>query len=289
VKTPDDIPVKGATRKPGLVGLSSEWVTRPFFGIVLALGALAAIFAGTASVAAMAAVAACFGVREWFRMIGGGKYALSQLVSSAAIGVALALFMLTNHTAQPLIVLMGGAVAVLLLEAVTRGRPLWGAGGVFYLGLPALALVTLRDVEPRGGWLIVSLFITVWATDTGAFVVGNLVGGPKLWPKLSPNKTWSGLFGGILAAAAVEIVFALIVGCAFWATALLGAALAVAAHIGDLFESFVKRRFHLKDSGTLIPGHGGILDRIDSTLAAALALAVLVFAFHFDPLFGVRP
>jgi phosphatidate cytidylyltransferase len=129
----------------------------------------------------------------------------------------------------------------------------------------------------------------VWATDTGALVVGNLVGGPKLAPVLSPNKTWSGTIGGIVAAAIAEAIFIAIIGGHAGAAALFGAGLAVFAHFGDLFESWVKRRFHTKDSGALIPGHGGVLDRIDSTLFAAVALEIAVFVFHLDPLFGASP
>jgi phosphatidate cytidylyltransferase len=120
-------------------------------------------------------------------------------------------------------------------------------------------------------------------------VIGNLVGGPKLAPVLSPNKTWSGTVGGVAAAAIASAVFIAVIGGDPARAALFGAALSVVAHLGDLFESWVKRRFHLKNSGALIPGHGGVLDRIDSTLAAALALQIAVFVFGLDPLFGARP
>jgi phosphatidate cytidylyltransferase len=157
------------------------------------------------------------------------------------------------------------------------------------LGIPSLAILTLRETPPHGAWLVGALFAVVWATDTGALVVGNLVGGPKLAPVLSPNKTWSGTIGGIIAAAIAESIFIAIIGGPADAAALFGAGLAVFAHLGDLFESWVKRRFHTKDSGGLIPGHGGVLDRIDSTLCAAVALTIAVFVFHLDPLFGASP
>ncbi|MDE2494021.1 MAG: phosphatidate cytidylyltransferase, partial [Alphaproteobacteria bacterium] len=152
-----------------------------------------------------------------------------------------------------------------------------------------LAILVLREVPPHGAWLIGALFAVVWATDTCALIVGNLVGGPKFVPQLSPNKTWSGTIGGIAAAAVAEAIFIAVIGGDAGAAALFGAVLAMFAHLGDLFESWVKRRFHLKDSGSLIPGHGGVLDRIDSTLAAVVALEIAVFVFHLDPLFGARP
>jgi phosphatidate cytidylyltransferase len=279
----------GMPQGGGKTSRISDWVTRPFFGFALAGGALAIIFAGTPWVAGLAALAAALGAREWYRMTGGDRYALSLFFATAATVFAVADYTLYGRAFPALVALGGGALAVLLLEAATRGNPLWGAFGVLYLGLPALSVTALRAVGTHGVWLVLGLFLAVWATDTGAFVTGNVVRGPKLWPRLSPNKTWSGLFGGILAAALVEAVFALIIGCAFLPSALFGAVLALASHAGDLFESFVKRHFRIKDSGSLIPGHGGILDRIDSTLFASVALALLVFVFHFDPLFGVRP
>jgi phosphatidate cytidylyltransferase len=174
------------------------------------------------------------------------------------------------------------------LAAARRSNPLWQAGAVLYLGIPALAIVTLRSAD-NGAWMIAGLFIVVWATDTGALVVGNLVGGPRLAPLLSPNKTWSGTLGGMAAAAMAEAVFIAVIGGHVVAAALFGAGLAAIAHLGDLFESWVKRHFHIKDSGGLIPGHGGVLDRIDSTLFAVVALEIAVFVFHLDPLFGASP
>ena len=275
--------------KNGFALWSSDWVTRPVFGVALAAGALAVIFAGTVWVAAMVALACAFGAVEWFRMAKGGRYGLPLAVTLISIAGALVYFVVFGDALVPSVVLAVGAVSIAALEAIKRGSPLWSAGGVLYLGFPALAVVALRSVGPHGDWMIVGLFLTVWATDTGAFVVGNLAGGPKLMPKLSPNKTWSGLVGGILAAVAVAIAFAAIVGGSLRLAAQFGAVLGVAAHAGDLFESWVKRCFRLKDSGRLIPGHGGMLDRIDSTLVAAMVLAILVFWFRFDPLLGVGP
>jgi phosphatidate cytidylyltransferase len=175
---------------------------------------------------------------------------------------------------------------VLGVAAARRNNPLWHAGGVVYLGIPSLAVLALRDFIHHGEWVLLGLFLIVWATDTGAFLVGNLVGGPKLAPVLSPNKTWSGFIAGIVCAAAVLAIFVAVLGGNVPAAALFGAAIAVTAHLGDLFESMVKRRFHMKDSGSIIPGHGGVLDRIDSTLFAAVAFGIAVFAFRLDPLFG---
>ena len=186
----------------------------------------------------------------------------------------------------PLLILGAGTMAVFTVGLLRRNRPLWQAAGVLYLGLPALAIIVLRDFEAHGAWVLIGLFLIVWATDTGAFLVGNLIGGPRLAPVLSPNKTWAGLIGGTVAAAAIEAIFLLIIGGNPVWGAVFGGGMALIAHVGDLFESWAKRCFHVKDSGSMIPGHGGVRDRIDSTLATLVALAVLVLALKLDPLFG---
>jgi phosphatidate cytidylyltransferase len=289
-KSPDTVatdlpPASG----PRTLKFSRDWITRPVFGVVLALIVIAAIYGGTLYLAIVVAAAAFAAAREWHRIVGEGSAAPELAPTAAAIWLMLIAFVLWPHGIAPYIVLLCGTFLVLALSMTRRSHPLWRAGGVLYLGIPSLAILTLRDLPAHGGWLIGALFAVVWATDTGALVVGNLVGGPKLVPVLSPNKTWSGTIGGIVAAAIAEAVFIALIGGHAGAAALFGAGLAVFAHAGDLFESWVKRRFHTKDSGGLIPGHGGVLDRIDSTLFAVVALEIAVFVFHLDPLFGASP
>lgn len=289
-KSPDSI---AASRKPAssrsALKFSRDWVTRPVFAVALALIVIAAIYGGTAYLAVVVAAASFAAAREWNRIVGEGGAAPELVPTTAAIWLMLIAFILWPHGIAPYLVLLCGAFLVLALSTIRRSRPLWRAGGVLYLGIPSLAIVALRELPEHGAWLIGALFAVVWAADTGALIVGNLVGGPKLAPVLSPNKTWSGTIGGIVAAAIAESVFIAVIGGHAGAAALFGAGLAVFAHIGDLFESWVKRRFHTKDSGGLIPGHGGVLDRINSTLCAAVALEIAVFVFGLDPLFGASP
>jgi phosphatidate cytidylyltransferase len=188
-----------------------------------------------------------------------------------------------------LAILSCAAALALALAFAGRGHPFWQSGGVLYIGIPALALVATRTLAAHGAWLIIGLFLAVWATDSGALIAGKLIGGPKLAPVLSPNKTWAGTLGGIAAAAVVEAVYVGAIGGKAVPAFFYGAALSVVAHAGDLFESWVKRRFSRKDSGSLIPGHGGALDRIDSTLSAAVAFALLALVFKLDLLFGAQP
>ncbi len=284
-----DIAATQATSGPRPIRLSREWITRPFFGVVLALIVVAAIMADKPFLEIVVATAAFGAAREWHRMVGHGKFGAELVATTATLWLMLVAFMFRPHGLFPEIVLACGTLVVLAVGLVRRNSPFWQAGGVLYLGIPSLAIVTLRDIPAHGTWLIVGLFIVVWATDTGALIAGNLIGGPKLAPELSPNKTWSGTIGGIVAAAILEAIYIAVIGGNAVAAALFGAGLAVFAHLGDLFESLVKRLFRTKDSGGLIPGHGGVLDRIDSTLFASVALAIVVFALYLDPLFGAHP
>ena len=126
----------------------------------------------------------------------------------------------------------------------------------------------------------------MWATDTGALVFGKLIGGRKLWPAVSPGKTWAGTIGGSVTAMAVFSLYIAFFSFNVVAALSFALGLSIVAHLGDLFESWVKRRFGTKDSGGLIPGHGGVLDRMDSMFACSVVLALLVFGLHVNPMFG---
>jgi phosphatidate cytidylyltransferase len=162
---------------------------------------------------------------------------------------------------------------------IVGARIAWMAFGVVYLALPAAGLILLRQAVPPVGWASILLLLTVvWATDIAAYFAGRTFGGPKLWPRVSPKKTWSGALGGLAAALIAGGAVAALTGAGgFWLGVVLAAPLSIAAQAGDLFESAVKRRFGVKDSGTIIPGHGGVLDRVDGLLGAA-ALALLLAA-----------
>jgi phosphatidate cytidylyltransferase len=275
---------------PGIRGikLNWDWVTRPLFGIALAVVTVVAVFGGVDYMAIFAAAIGVAGAREWHRMVTNRVFGPDFFVTSGAIVVALVTALAWPHSFIPWAVLAVGA-SVSFVRAIARLEPApWQGAGAIYLGGPMLALLQLRGA-PHGAMIIVGLFVAVWATDTGALFCGNLIGGPKLWPALSPNKTWSGTLGGILAAAGAECAFVAFLGGHPLFGAVLGAVISIVAHGGDLFESWVKRVFQRKDSGNMIPGHGGVLDRVDSTLAAAPFLAALVLLAGLNPLFGVLP
>ena len=162
----------------------------------------------------------------------------------------------------------------------SAGRLLWGFGGLVYIGLATAILALLREISEL--YLVLTIIGIVIATDTGAYFAGRAIGGPKIAPRISPSKTWAGLAGGMAASAGlVSGVGTYVEGFAFWQP-LLGAALAVIAQAGDFFESWMKRKAGVKDSGSLIPGHGGLLDRADGLLAVLFAVALLLGFVHFD-------
>jgi phosphatidate cytidylyltransferase len=268
---------------------SPDWITRPLFGILLAALAITANFKGPAYLAAFVAIGIVFAAREWHRMVRPQSYLFEMVLSAVTVAAALAAIVLWPHGPIAWLILGAGAIIAFIVAMIRSESPLWQAGGVVYVGAPAVAMIASRAIPANGAWLIIGLLLIVWATDTGALVAGNLIGGPKLVPRLSPNKTWAGTLGGIVAAAAVEAVYVGVLGGSPVLAAVYGAGIAVVAHAGDLFESWVKRSFNRKDSGSLIPGHGGMLDRIDSTLFAVSALALLALVFKLDPLFGAHP
>jgi phosphatidate cytidylyltransferase len=279
-----------ADNAPGYRGitLNWDWVTRPLFGGALAALVVAATFGGAPYVALYAAIAGVAAAREWHRMIGEPVYGPIFFVTSLALIAALVASVVSPGTAISWGILAAGAVVAAGVAAARGVLPVWHGVAPLYIGIAMLAAVSLRGV-PNGAWIIIGLFLAIWATDTGALFSGNLIGGPKLWPALSPNKTWAGTLGGIVAASIVESVYVGILGGHVAPAALLGAAIAVVAHCGDLFESWVKRTFQRKDSGGIIPGHGGVLDRIDSTLLAVPALTLVVFVTGLNPIFGAHP
>jgi phosphatidate cytidylyltransferase len=262
-----------------------EWPVRMASGFVLgAIMVLSLVFGGIvfSLVVSVAAIAA---LREWHRLINAGQLAFETIPTSIAM-IAISLYALPTARIDMALaaILTGGAAAAVIFalrkRAATWPIP-WHAFGAFYVGMTVLTLVLLRG-QPHGSLYIGALFTAVWTADTGALLAGRLLGGPKLAPWLSPNKTWTGFMGGAVAAGAAEAIFCLFFEGSVLGGLALGILLAVVGHAGDLFESWVKRQFHAKNTGSLIPGHGGMLDRIDSLLFAAPVMAGLVL-MGFSP------
>ncbi len=216
---------------------------------------------------------------EWVRMCGGstrsrpGLFVPVFVLAAGALSVA-------GFFWPALLVLAAGAY-VARFSARRRGAvpPAWLGFGVLYIGLAGVSLIELRHADAAGRENVIFLFLVVWASDISAYLAGRAFGGPKLWPAVSPNKTWSGALGGLLGCMAVGLLAAswLEPGSVSARAALVAALLGVFTQGGDLLESWIKRRFGVKDSSGLIPGHGGLLDRLDGVLAAAPVAALLAW------------
>jgi phosphatidate cytidylyltransferase len=153
----------------------------------------------------------------------------------------------------------------------------WSAAGFIYAGVAEIASVLLRHDAVKGFVALTFVLLIVWVTDSGGYFAGRGIGGPKLWPRVSPKKTWAGAIGGFVASLAVAGVFAALDLGKAGPLVMIGGALSVVSQLGDLFESAVKRRFGVKDSSQIIPGHGGLLDRLDGFVAAVAIAALFGF------------
>ena len=269
-----------------------ELPARAASGIVLGVAAVVALLKGGVPYSALLALAAIAAVREWHRLVNDGHIAREMIPTGLAMIAVVSLAHVPNGVKLSLLAIALGAAAAALSAALRRKPVLWPipwhAFGAVYVGLPVLAFALLRD-SPRGAAIVGALFVAVWTADTGALFFGRLIGGPKLAPVLSPNKTWAGFLGGTLAAGVAEALYVGLLDGAILEGAAFGIFLALSGHCGDLFESWVKRQFRAKNTGRLIPGHGGMLDRIDSLLFAAPACAALMFLTGFNPFHGPLP
>jgi len=275
----------------------SETFLRILFGLFMAVIAVAlAIYSWPVPFEVVTVMVMLFAAREWHRMVRSpaqrdisDHQPIHIQTSVTGVAVALAVAALAFGAISVAFGLLAiGAVVAFFLAYQRDDNPLWHATGVLYIGLPAVALVALRvlPAKSQGIWLVLALFAIVWATDTGALIFGKLIGGRKLAPKLSPGKTWAGTIGGTVTALVVFFPFVAIFAVNAVSALAFAAGLSVVAHLGDLLESAIKRYFGYKDSGGLIPGHGGMLDRVDSLFAASVAMALVVFGLHFNPLSG---
>ena len=272
----------------------SETFLRVLFGVFLAVIAIALVLYSAQWFAAVTVVMALFAAREWHRLVRSPiqRQAADQqpihiqtIITTAVIACAIAALVLKVAVAA-FVFLAIGVIASFVVARQRQDNPLWHAGGVLYIGLPSIALVALKLPPAHGTWTILGLFLIVWATDTGALVFGKLIGGKKIAPRISPGKTWAGTIGGTLTAMAVYAPFAALLSLQMAPSMAFAFGLSIIAHLGDLLESALKRHFGTKDSGGLIPGHGGVLDRMDSMFATSSVLALLVFGLHLNPLFG---
>jgi phosphatidate cytidylyltransferase len=218
---------------------------------------------------------------EWLMIVGAGREMRVLIASAVALSIV-AICLAAERIDASLLAVVLGLAAVTWLSPMPRR---WPVAGFFYAAAAEIASVLVR-LDPTEGFVaLIFILLIVWITDIGGYFAGRGIGGPKLWPRVSPNKTWAGAIGGFAAS--------LVVAAAFFAfdphksdslrmlklehLLLLGAALSIASQLGDLFESAVKRHFDVKDSSHLIPGHGGLMDRLDGFVAAVVLAAIFGF------------
>ncbi len=249
-------------------------VKRIASALVLAPPVLAALYVGPPYSDVLVFVAAILMTWEWSKVTGGHTWEPVTALAVGAVGLTIIAGVMGSYQISLWLLAVGAMGTVALLARTSGARATWLAFGVCYVGLACLSFQWLRVNSFE---LILLLLVVVWATDIAAYFVGRQVGGPKLAPTISPKKTWSGLCGGIGAAALVAAVTAMAVGWPPAKAAALGGCLAVVSQGGDLLESQLKRRHGVKDASRLIPGHGGLLDRADGLMAAGLVMGVAMW------------
>lgn len=267
----------------GNLARDSDLATRFVTGVVMIAAAVGLTWLGGWPFRILVAVAAALMTYEWamlrqvsrgWAMISAGLLAILLLAIAEYLYPArLAPLVMDSATLAPNWQGFGAILVFAILIGLAARRTSMTLG-LLYVGLPSFAMISLSWV-----WeiLVFWVFIVTWATDILAYFAGRAIGGPKLAPRISPNKTWAGLVGGVIGAAILGWAAARLFemeGLFLW----LGGPLALVAQAGDLFESWVKRRAGVKDSGHILPGHGGILDRLDGLLAASLVLTLVLMA-----------
>jgi len=264
----------------------SELILRILSGLVLAPLAVGVAYLGGWAFVVFWSIAALLVLWEWCTLIAGGERSTVLLIAGAAVLLAMLLAATAadaegSHSVR---LVAGGTLLLMGMLATaalaSSDRRVWTAAGIPYAGLLGMAPIVLRNDAQYGFLAIAFLFAVVWATDIVAYFVGRAVGGPKLAPRISPKKTWSGAAGGTVAAIGAALALAIAAGLPnLPAVGLIAAAASALAQAGDLFESALKRRFGAKDSSHLIPGHGGLMDRLDGFVAAAV-FATLIGLIH---------
>jgi phosphatidate cytidylyltransferase len=279
--TPSQAP---SDKQPKDAGSQStpEILRRLASAFVLAAIGLGAVIASPWSFLALVLVAGGLLAWEWGQLTRGNGFDAIALVQAVSV-IAVAVFVALQRPDLAILILGASGIA-LLFSNPDRKQGAWALAGLIYIALPAWAVVWLRSDPTYGLTAILYLLAIAWTTDTASYFGGRGLGGPKLWPRISPKKTWSGFIVGVLTATVLGYAFALYMGgTSPWVLALVSFGLALACQVGDLLESAAKRHFGLKDMSQLIPGHGGLFDRIDSLLMAAVVAALIALRSPATP------
>lgn len=241
-------------------------------GLVLAVLALTLTYLGGLPFAALVMAVAATMSWEWGRIVRGVGFDRAGAVHIATVVVATALAAAGQVMPAGVALLVG---CLIILPLTLGSAAALSALGVLYAGIPAVALIMLRGDTMHGLAAVLFVMLVVWTVDTGAFLGGRVIGGPRLWPAISPNKTWAGFICGVTSGVAIGAGFALWFAAPALHLVVVSLLLGAVSQAGDLAESALKREFGVKDSSTLIPGHGGFLDRLDGVVAAATVAGLI--------------
>jgi phosphatidate cytidylyltransferase len=265
-----------AQRQRAFGSRGNELVLRVLSALVLVPLAIATAYVGGWPFQLFWGAAALVVLWEWTSLVTGADRRSVLLAGAVSVVLAVTLVASGYRLAAVIVLAMGMLATATLARA--EGR-IWVAAGIPYAGSLGVAPIVLRSDGEAGFLAMIFLFAIVWATDIVAYFVGRAIGGPKLMPQVSPKKTWSGALGGTVAAVLAALAMAKAAALTGWfAIAMLAIILSVVAQGGDLFESFLKRRFGAKDSSHLIPGHGGLMDRLDGFVTASVVAALIGLA-----------
>lgn len=252
---------------------SSNLYMRVVAALVLAPLTVAIAWIGGWPWACIVIAAAALLYFEWLMIVGasGNRFA----VAIGIAGLAIAGVCLMMRRTDLALGIVAGSIA--LAAVAGRGQRGWVASGLVYAAAALLAAILVRRDAEFGFVALMFVLLIVWVTDIGGYFAGRSIGGPKLWPRVSPKKTWAGAIGGLVLGLVVAAAFAWLGFGGMLALLMLGAVLSIVSQLGDLFESAIKRRFDVKDSSHIIPGHGGLLDRLDGFVAAIVFAALIGF------------
>ena len=270
----EDEAAPAATAEQG----SRNLLLRVAVAVVLAPATLAIAYAGGWLWTALVTAASIGLYVEWLMIVGAARERRVAVAGGVALAIS-GLCLAAGRIDASLAVLAFGCAAVAWFSPAQR---LWAVAGFFYASAAEVASVLVRLDQVWGFVALILILLVVWVTDIGGYFAGRGIGGPKLWPRVSPKKTWAGAAGGfaaslVVAAGFVAVGFAKVeppLTLKIGPILLVGAVLSIVSQLGDLFESAVKRRFGVKDSSHLIPGHGGLMDRLDGFVAAVVVAAI---------------
>lgn len=275
------------TKRDGFTVDWSDLAPRIASAVVLVVGALATAYEGLWFFAAFWGGAAAVVVFEWLRLVAPAD--LPRRATLQVLGMLVLAGTATLGHWQGATMLLAAMTAIAAALATGTAGRLLDAAGILYAAALIVGPVAIRQSATLGLLAIIWLFAIVWATDVFAYFAGKSIGGPKLWPRVSPKKTWAGFVGGTMGGIGAAILTLAIAGKAIVPMSFVAAGIvAIASQGGDLFESALKRRFNVKDTGNIIPGHGGLMDRLDGFIVAVI-VALLMGSLHlpFDPARGM--